>query len=294
MRSLGFSELFAAAPDVLVFAFAVLTQLGDPWFLVVGLVLFYWLTPDGVARDPRRTGALLVGLGVGALLLTVGLKSTFALPRPPGADAATSPTWLPALAVPVFQNIATGTGFGFPSGHALGTTVVYGGVAALFDGWNRRTRWLGATAIVATVGLSRLVLGVHYSVDIVVGVAVGLVFLAGTLRLADGRPERVFAVAVAVGLFALGSAAVGGHTEEVYEAVTGLGGAIGGLVAVRAVGLDDTAVSLPAALGGLVAVGGLWGAVATLSLPLGVTLVLSALAVGLVVVYPRLVAAVRQ
>lgn len=294
MRSLGFGELFAATPEVLVLAFAVLTQLGDPWFLFVLLVFVYWLAPETLTSDPRRTGTILVGLGLGALLLTVGLKSSFALPRPPGAGSATTPVWLPALVVPVFQNIATGTGFGFPSGHALGTTVVYGGLATLLDVWDRRRRVLVASAIVGLVGLSRLVLGVHYGVDILVGVAVGVAFLAGTLRVADRKPERVFAVVTAVGLFALAAAAVGGHPEEVRDAVTGLGGAVGGLVALRAVGVDDTPVSVPAALVGLVVVGSLWAGVETLAPPLPVALVVSAVAVGIVVAYPWLVAVVRR
>lgn len=297
MRGLGFSDLFAATPDALVFLFAVLTQLGDPWFLFLLLVLLYWLAPDSLATDSRRTGVLLVGLGIGGLLLTLGLKSVFGLPRPPGAESATPPTWLPAVVAPVFRDIATGTGFGFPSGHAIGSTVVYGGLAALLDGWDRRRRVAAAATVVGVVGLSRVVLGVHYGVDIFVGVAVGLAFLVGALRLADGRPERVFGVAAAVGLAALLAATLGGHADEVCDAATGLGGALGGLAALRTVGVDstdDTSVSPAAAVVGLAVAGGLWGGVATLKPPLPVTFVVAAVTVALVVAYPRLVAVVRR
>ena len=300
MRGLGFSELFAATPDVLVLVFALLTQTGDPWFLLVLVVLLYWLAPASLASEPRRTGALLVGLATGALLLTVGLKSLFGLPRPPGAASATPPVWLPALVAPVFENVATGTGFGFPSGHAIGTTVVYGGLATVLDVWDRRRRVAAAATVVGLVGLSRVVLGVHYGVDIVVGVAVGLAFLVGALRVADGRPDRLFGVVAVVGLLALVVAAAGGHAAEVRDAVAGLGGALGGLVALRRVGPDeltavaDTPVSPVAAVVGLAVTGGLWAGVAAMQSTLPVTVVVVAVAVATVVAYPRLVATVRR
>lgn len=294
MRGVGVSELVSAATEGVLFLFAVLTQLGDVWFLLVALALLYWLGTDRLTDDPRRTGALLIALALGAFAVTLGLKSAFALARPPGAASATPPTWLPTSAVPVFQNIATGTGFGFPSGHALGTTVVYGGLAVLLDVWTRRRRWLAAGAVVALVSLSRLALGVHYLVDVAVGAIVGLLFLAGTLRLSRGRPERAFAVAVVVGILAVVAAAVGNHPVELADALSGLSASVGGLVAWRRIGVTETSVSLSLAGVGLLLVGGLGVGTRQLNPPLAVSLVGYAVAVALVVAYPWLVAVVRE
>ncbi|SEO55725.1 PAP2 superfamily protein [Halogranum amylolyticum] len=295
MRGFGLSELVATAAESVLFLFAALTQLGDVWFLLVSVTLLYWLGSERLTDDPRRTGAFLVALALGGFVLTIGLKSSFALPRPPGAASVTPPAWLPAVAVPVFRNIATGTGFGFPSGHAIATTVVYGGLAALLDVWTRRRRALVAAALVALVSFARIALGVHYLVDVAVGAVVGLLFLGVVLRVADGRPLRMFAITAVVAALSAVAAAVGGHPVELRESLAGLSASVGGLFAWHRVGVTDAAVSPPLAAVGLVVAGGLWVGArqATAVLPSAVTLVVYATAVALIVAYPRLVAAVR-
>jgi len=94
----------------------------------------------------------------------------------------------PVALEPVFADIATGHGPGFPSGHALGTTMVWGGVALILDQGTRRARAAVAGTVVALVSLSRLVLGVHYAVDVVVGVALGLLALGALYWLTDRGP----------------------------------------------------------------------------------------------------------
>lgn len=294
MRGLGISDLLAAVPENVIVVFAVLTQLGDPWFLFVVIALFYWIESPSLAVDHRRNGALLLALALGALELTVGLKSLFAFPRPPGAAEVTSPLWLPLVLDPVFQNIATATSFGFPSGHAIGAAVTYGGFAVLLDAWDRTRRWLVAGGIILLVGISRLVLGVHYLVDVLVGVTVGLVFLGGALRFADGRPDRAFAIAAVVSLAAIVATVVGGYPSELREAVAGLGGALGGLAAWRLVGRTEASLSLPSAVAGIVLTGGLWVGARAVDPPLVVTLVAYAVAVGAVIAWPSLIARIRH
>jgi membrane-associated phospholipid phosphatase len=287
-RGVGVIDALAGVPDPLVVLFALLTQLGDAWFLFVLLALFYWLSSEEHVDVPRRTGALLLAFTIGALLLTVGLKHLFALPRPPGAATAAIPGWLPSALEPVYANTATGTGFGFPSGHALGSTVVYGGFAALLSVWDRARRWLVAGTVIGLISLSRIVLGVHYLVDVVVGVVVGLAFLAVAVRVADGDPGRAFGLASVLGVLALALTLAGGGVGA-SEAATGLGAALGGFVAWHAV--DDT---LPAtkplhAAAGLFFSGGawIWTYFAELSLP--VTLGANALAVAGIIGLPALI-----
>lgn len=280
-RGVGEMAVVETLPAVVVALFSLLTHLGDPATLMVVVTLGYLLAAR-VDVVPTRLAAVFA-LGMGALALTVALKGTFALPRPPGA---------------------TVDGYGFPSGHAIGATVVYGGLAALLPARNRdhRVALVAAAAVlVGVVALSRVVIGVHYVVDVVVGTVVGLTFLAVALRVGPGvRPEtvsvaavgRVFAVAVAVGLFALVGA--GGR-----EAAAAVGAAVGGWGAWRLVGSAVARDALSRSETGVVvlslvplAVG--VGVVPAADLPLVVTAVAMAVLVGSVVALPRLAASVTD
>ena len=92
---------------------------------------------------------------------------------------------------------ATGpTDFAFPSGHVANATLLYGVVAALLlcrvGAWPMKTAVaLGAALGVASVALSRLVLGAHHPSDVLAAVLVGVAWLALCLtlrgRLLGGR-----------------------------------------------------------------------------------------------------------
>ena len=196
MRGVGVTPWLTETLGPLGAPFAVVTQLADFWFAALAVLLAYWLGERApvVGGLDRRRAALLVALLVGAAGLTTTLKAAFALPRPPTAALA-PPLALPAAFQPVYEWAATADSFGFPSGHAVTATVLWGGFVWALDRGRRRTRLAVASGAVALVGLSRLALGVHYLVDVVAGVAVGLVYLAAVLRL--GSPTRAFGLAVA-------------------------------------------------------------------------------------------------
>jgi membrane-associated phospholipid phosphatase len=265
-RGLGLVDALAGLPEPVVAAFAVVTLLADPLVLFGGLALWYWRAPAlGRSRDAV---AATVALGLAGLGLTLAAKAAFGLARPPGADAV---------------------GPGFPSGHALGATAVYGGAAALWGPLDRR-RLAGAALVVAAVALSRLVLGVHYLVDTVAGVAAGATLVAAVVAVGGARrPGRAFALAA--GLAAVALALV--RPAATADAAAGLGGALGGLVGWRAVAADaaPVAVSAPVAAVALALTAGLWGGVAALDPPTAVTVAVDGVAVFVVVGLPGLVAA---
>ncbi|QLG60657.1 phosphatase PAP2 family protein [Halorarum salinum] len=309
MRGLGLVEAFAAGPDWLVPVAAAVTQLGDAWFLYLGLTLLYWFGNRRLAVNPRHVGTTLLAIALAALAVTTALKSLLAVPRPLGAGSATVPTWLPDLLGAAYLNAATGTGFGFPSGHAIAATMVYGGLATFLDVWSRRVRWLAAGVVVAAVSLSRIVLGVHYLVDVLAGIVVGLVALAVLHRIARSgfrpRPDRVFFTSAILGVLALVVAFLAGHDGEVLEAAIAAGGAFGGYLVWRLRGAETAAVGPAGALFGAAIVGALFlGAygITLVGLPVvfGVVpdttryrllavLPLSFLAVALVVAWPTVV-----
>lgn len=88
---------------------------------------------------------------------------------------------------PIFDNpIQTLASYSFPSGHALGSTVLYGALAAIVV-W-QAPRWRGsalaiavATLLIALICFSRMYLGVHYLSDVVAGFLEGIFWLGSCI-----------------------------------------------------------------------------------------------------------------
>src|SRR6202167_4612995 len=98
----------------------------------------------------------------------------------------------------VAHPIAYGTGDSFPSGHALGSFVCYGALFFVFlpatRGTGRRVFIVATCTLIAAIGISRLLLGVHYLSDVLGGWALGITWLGVTAfafelsRRATGAP----------------------------------------------------------------------------------------------------------
>src|ERR1700753_2654538 len=153
-----------------------------------------WLGSDGVLwtlialavvllaiRRRWRLAVYLLVTGAGALILDPVLKALVGRLRP-------------VVAHPV----AYGNGDSFPSGHALGSIVCYGALFLVFLP-AFRGRWRrGVTAVIviliAAIGVSRLLLGVHYLSDVLGAWALGITWLGVTAsafelsRQAGGAP----------------------------------------------------------------------------------------------------------
>lgn len=218
-----------AITDDLMAAFAVLvvllTQLGDVWFYFVVLSSLYWFGPAFPRIGhvvTRRRAAFLLALALGAMATTTALKYHFAAARPPGAEVADAIDVLPAVLHPIYHDMSTATGYSFPSGHALGSAVVYGGAALALGDELRRRRLLVAAGVVGIIAFTRVFLENHHLVDVVAGVGVGAVFLAVAWLIGDrgDAPGRVFSLAVAVAL-------VGAAVRFTPDTMAILGAAIG-------------------------------------------------------------------
>ena len=286
IRPVGVTEVLSALPGAVVVLFALITQLGDFWFTFLACGLLYWLGPwtpklgRGLTRD--RT-AMLVALLAVAVALVVSLKGVFALPRPPGAGTATHAGLVPAALRGVYESMATGEGFGFPSGHATLSLLVWGGIAWALRVGTRRQRAVVAAAIIALIGLSRLVLGVHYLADVLAGFAIAGAALAlalGALR----TPERVFGLAAVIavaGLLVTGASRNSAGTLGVAVA----GATVWSLLGETMPEPSRHGVGLTALLG-VVSVGALLGVTFGLDpSPVAVTL-LAALGTGVLLTLP--------
>lgn len=244
---------FAAglADPILVLA-ALVTALGDAWFVFGLLGVLYWSGDalPGPLSLPRRAAAFAIALAVGGLAVTTTLKELFRLPRPPGAADPAGAGAVPELLAPLYAEVAAASGFGFPSGHAVAATVVYGGLALLAG---RRRGYAAAAALCVLIPLSRVAIGVHYLVDIVAGVAVGAAYLAAVYRFCGrgSNPGRALLVAL---LAALVGAAMGFGTDTMLA----LGGALGARLSWGVVGdavVDSPATRAGGALAAVVGVG---------------------------------------
>ena len=289
MHGWGVTEALAGLPDWVVLLFALLTQLADAWFVFGGLTLLYLLADDRLAAEPRSAGATLIALAVCALATTVALKTAFGVHRPADAGTATAPAWLPGLLDAVYASIATGDGFGFPSGHATSSSVVYGGLALTLDRlWTRRKRIAAAAGVVAVVALSRLVIGVHHLPDVLAGVVAGTAVLLAVHRFAGARPVRAFVAAAVLGVVALVAAVVFApdHPGEALKAAIAVGAGTGAAVAWHRVGGESSHLGVRLALPATAVFGALWGVVYVGELPIPVTAAGSALVVGALIALP--------
>ncbi|BEK93923.1 phosphatase PAP2 family protein [Nocardia seriolae] len=88
---------------------------------------------------------------------------------------------------PVIDHLVIETNHSYPSGHALGSTVVAGMlVAVAVPEWQRLGKIATiaiATIFVLAVGLSRLSLGVHWATDVLAGWLAGACWLSACLTL---------------------------------------------------------------------------------------------------------------
>jgi len=146
----------------LITFFQGITFLGNTEFYILIMPALFWCinTTLGI-----RIGVmLLVGGGINSIL-----KFSFQWPRP---------FWV----TPKVANLAEGASFGFPSGHAQNAAGIWGLVAAAAK--KKWLRWT-ALALIFLIGFSRIVLGVHFTHDVLIGWLVGGLFLWLFLRLEE-------------------------------------------------------------------------------------------------------------
>jgi undecaprenyl-diphosphatase len=159
----GLNTLIAAHPVAVSIVKAV-TWLGS------GGVLWTLTGAAAVVLALRRRWRLatyLLAAGAGALVLDPVLKALVGRLRPM-----------------VAHPIAHGNGNSFPSGHALGSIVCYGALFLVFlpaarGAWRRVLAAVFVT-LIAVIGISRLLLGVHYVSDVLGGWALGITWLGVT------------------------------------------------------------------------------------------------------------------
>ena len=154
----------------------VITWLGSPVTVVAVVAV---LAVGLLARGARRPAIYLVITAAGGGLLNTTVKFLVERARPDVAD-----------------RLVTAHGFSYPSGHAAAGVYLYGALAvvSLLVLPGRVGRSLaGACLVVAPlIGISRVVLGVHWPSDVLAGWALALSWLSLTtsVLLRVEQPQR--------------------------------------------------------------------------------------------------------
>jgi len=147
------NEIFQSVfPDWLITIFQGITFLGDAIVYIVILAVGFW-----IYKKKEATIAMYILLT--SVFLNFFLKTLIQKPRPTNN-----------IRIP--DDIE---GYSTPSGHAQNSTAVYGWIMLYF-----RKIWLYIVTpiLVLLICLSRIVLGVHYIGDVIIGFLVGAAILA--------------------------------------------------------------------------------------------------------------------
>lgn len=234
------AQLYAIAgirTPFLTSVFSVLTYLGhEMGFLVIAIILLWCLN--------KKYGYRLLIVFMVATFLSQFLKAAFMIPRPWVLD----PNFDPFV---VQSAKGAATGFSFPSGHTMTACLSLGALAVYF-----KKKWLYAVSavLILLVGFSRMYLGVHTLLDVVVGLLIGAVVMAVFEAIFKGRDDNatymnVFMfIGLGLSVCLMGyllltkpadgakASVISTHAEAVKDAAKFLGAAVGMVLAKL---LDD-------------------------------------------------------
>jgi len=145
--------------------FLFFTALGNPPTVVtIFIMTIAWLAMKRRYSDGIRFTIVCAG----GVLIDRVMKLFFAKPRPE-----------------LWHRLITETSFSFPSGHAVGSMVVYGFIAYILAKEMQQHKqyiYAAASLLIIAIGLSRLYLGVHYPTDIIAGYGIGFLWLVTCLK----------------------------------------------------------------------------------------------------------------
>lgn len=157
----------------------LVTHLGEETaFLVIALIVFWCVD--------KYHGYYMLGVGLLGNLLNQFMKITCRIPRPWVRD--------PNLTVVEAAKAEAG-GYSFPSGHTQTAVGTFGAVAA-----TQKRKWIVAVCVVLAVltAFSRMYLGVHTPIDVLVGGAMALVLVLALKPLMLGRNKRLIPVTFSI------------------------------------------------------------------------------------------------
>lgn len=138
--------------------FATITHLGEETFFLVLAIVFFWCVS-------KREGFYILITGLVGTVVNQVAKLFFRIPRP----------WVLDPDFKIVESArAEATGYSFPSGHTQNVAGTYGAICA-----QRPNKWktVLCVSIIVLVAFSRMYLGVHTPLDVVVSLLVALAII---------------------------------------------------------------------------------------------------------------------
>ena len=148
-----------------------ITYFGDEIaFLVAALILFWCVD--------KRTGYYIMAVGFVGTLLNQFMKLWFRIPRP----------WVLDENFTILEQAReAATGYSFPSGHTQNAVGTFGGIA-----YTTKKKWvrIACLAVAVLVPISRMYIGVHTPLDVLVAAAMAVVLVLVLRPLVLGKDSK--------------------------------------------------------------------------------------------------------
>lgn len=167
-------------------AFELLTMFGEEGVILLIALAIYWCV------DKRR-GFSIASCLFFSLSCSMVVKAIVRHPRP-----------FQVLSSIKGKRIGTATGYSFPSGHSTAASAFYGATACAFP---RPILIVPCALLVILVPLSRIYLGVHWPLDVIGGLVIGLgtvLFCYRIFSALEGKALERFTLAIGLGTLAIG------------------------------------------------------------------------------------------
>lgn len=150
----------------------------------------------------KKAGQRTIFALCGSLNINAGVKNYVKMPRPIGTDGLQS------------LRIETATGYSFPSGHTQTSTTFWTSMMYIF-----RKSWIYIIGILMIIGagISRLYLGVHWPMDVIVAWGFGIVLSIIFIKLFDyiDDSKNYYILVVLMLIFGVCTYFIGG--EDLYK-----------------------------------------------------------------------------
>jgi len=132
--------------------FIIITNIGSEAFYFILIPFFYWY-------HNKKLGLKMAVTLLLSIYINLFLKELTAIARPIGYPGIRS----------LF--VISAAGFSFPSGHAQGSATIW---SILMAHYRSKAVYITGVALIFLVSLSRLYLGVHWPMDVLAGIVLGV------------------------------------------------------------------------------------------------------------------------